>query len=543
MCTSQPSHAECSGGCWWISPLRSFLLYLVLGFHATIDLIIDMCFSWYFKGSKRVAPPVKKKILFNSAVELATEIKNQSLTSEEVVQAYIDRIKEINPVLNCVVDDRFHAALEEAKKIDESIKNGKYSEEELKKKPFLGVPFSSKVSTMVKGLRHTIGLASRRNIIADEDADVVKAMREAGAIPLAVTNVPELGMWYETWCMPHGQTYNPYDTTRTTGGSSGGEACLVSACGSPIGIGTDIGGSLRMPAFFCGIFGHKPTTGLIPLKGLNRRSGNEVKSMVVAGPLCTHSEDLIPILRTLIGDKAKLLNLDAEVNPLKLKYYYMLDDSATPDGLSGDLRLSMVHQQLKRSMLKVVSYLKDQNASVSEVWISKMRYGLRLWRYWISQEPEKFARELADREGEINVWTELPKKILGMSDFSLPAMYRLVDDKLPKVNEKWARETTAALLNEVTTLLGDDGVLLYPSHPFPAFYRNSSLLRPYNFSYTAVLNVLNFPVTQVPLGLNRDGLPVGVQVVAGPHKDHLCLAVAKELEKAFGGWVPPFQST
>ncbi|XP_071451340.1 fatty-acid amide hydrolase 2 [Hetaerina americana] len=543
MCKMQENHAEWSDEYWWLKPIRSFLLYLVIGFHAIIDLIIDMCFAWYFKGSKRVAPPVKNKLLFYSAIELGNEIKNRSLTSVEVVQAYIDRIKEINPVLNCVVDDRFHAALEEAKKIDESIANGEYSQEELNEKPFLGVPFSSKVSTMVKGLRHTIGLVSRRNIIADENADVVKAMRAAGGIPLAVTNVPEVGMWYETWCTVHGQTYNPYDTTRTTGGSSGGEAALVAACGSPIGIGTDIGGSLRMPAFFCGIFTHKPTTGLVSLKGLNKRTGNEINSMTTAGPMSTHSKDLIPILRVLVGDKVKLLNLDAEVDPMKLRYHYMLDDSGTADGLGGDFKLSVVDGQLRASMMKVVSYFKERNAPVSEVWLTEMKHGLRIWRYWMTQEPEKFPVELANGEGQVNLWTELPKKLMGMSDFTLPAMYGLVNYKIPPPNEKWARETTNALLDKIVNLLGEDGVLLYPSHPFAAFYRCSSLFRPYNFSYTAVFNALKLPVCQVPLGLNREGLPVGIQVVAAPYKDHLCLAVAKELEKAFGGWVPPFQST
>lgn len=545
MCTSEATRIQYSSTPtpWWMSILKCFLINLIIGFHAIIDLTIDIVFALYFRGSKHQAPPVKNKIQLYSAIDLANEIKNKGLTSQEVVQAFIDRILEINPVLNCVVADRFQEALQEAKAIDEKIQNGSYTPEQLQKMPFLGVPFSNKVSTCVKGLRHTIGLVSRRHAVAEDDADVVKAMRSAGAIPIALTNVPELGMWYETWCTLHGQTYNPYDVTRTTGGSSGGEAALIAACGSPIGIGTDIGGSLRMPAFFCGIFAHKPTTGLTPLKGLNRRTGNEVHSMVSAGPMSTHSKDLKPALRALIGEKENLLQLNASVNTQKLNYYFMMDDSCTDDGLGGDLRLSTVDKGLRYHMMKVVHHLKDKNAFVQEVRLSEMRHGFRLWRYWMTQEPEKFSRELANREGEVCVWTELPKKLLNQSDFSLPAIFRLVDEKLPPVNEEWARKTTDKLKTDILNLLGDNGVLLYPSHPFPAFYRNSSLLRPYNFSYTAVLNVLNLPVTQVPLGLNRDGLPVGIQVIAAPFKDHLCLAVASALEEAFGGWVPPFQTT
>ncbi|KAG8227170.1 hypothetical protein J437_LFUL008054 [Ladona fulva] len=438
---------------WWLAVLRFIILNLVITVHQVVDAVIDKLFSIYYKGCKKQVPPVKSKLLLYSALDLAREIKNKSVKSEEVVQAYIDRIIEINPILNSVVDNRFDAALEEARKVDEALQNGSYTSEQLENMPFLGVPFSTKVSTCVKG----------------------------------------------------------------------NKAALVSACGSPIGIGTDIGGSLRMPAFFCG---------LTPLKGLNRRTGQETRTMVAAGPMCCHSKDLLPSLRVLVGLNQNLLKLGSEVNPKRLKYYFMMDDSRSDDGLGGDLRLSSVDDSLRICMLRVVSHLKEENAFVKQVHLTGMRYGFPLWRYWMTQEPEKFSRELANGEGEINLWTELPKKLLNMSDFSLPAIMRLADEKLPPINEKWARETTIKLQNDISKLLGDDGILLYPSHPFPAFYRNSSLLRPYNFAYTAVLNVLNLPVTQVPMGLNKDGVPLGLQVVATYLNDHLTIGVARYLEES-----------
>ncbi|KAA0202035.1 hypothetical protein HAZT_HAZT004277, partial [Hyalella azteca] len=179
-------------------------------------------------------------------------------TSQEVVAAFIDRIKEINPILNCVVETRFDEALKEAEALDCELRNTSKDNETLAKEtPFLGVPFSMKECFQVKGLHQTSGLYGRRDIVAEEDADVVRLLKKAGCILVCTTNVPELCMWWETSNTIYGRTNNPYNPMCIVGGSSGGEACLQSACGSPFGVGSDIGGSIRMPAFFNGIFGHK----------------------------------------------------------------------------------------------------------------------------------------------------------------------------------------------------------------------------------------------------------------------------------------------
>lgn len=136
---------------------------------------------------------------------------------------------------------------------------------------------------------YTLGLIVRQKVRAKEDADVVKSFKDAGAILIATTNIPEVNMWQETRNNLFGQTKNPYNTTRTVGGSSGGESSLIASCGTGAGIGTDIGGSLRMPAYFCGIFAHKPTSFLISTKGLSLRTGTEGDTMVskiLQGWLC-----------------------------------------------------------------------------------------------------------------------------------------------------------------------------------------------------------------------------------------------------------------
>ncbi|KDR24070.1 fatty-acid amide hydrolase 2-like isoform X2 [Zootermopsis nevadensis] len=519
-----------------LKPLCKCLMNLWVFIHSVIDCIIDLCFSFYYNDSKRTQiPTVKESLLMESAVSLAERIRNKEVSAEVVVQGFINRICEVNPLINSVVDERYEVALQEARDADTFLASTTLTVDELKlQKPFLGVPFSTKDSTAVKGMHHTLGLVSRRNVKATEDADVVILLKKAGGILVAVTNIPEYNLWCESRNNVYGQTLNPYNTTRTVGGSSGGEASIIAVSGSPMGIGTDIGGSIRMPAFYCGIFGHKPTTGLTPLKGLTKRTGLEETTMVTAGPLCRYAQDLLPLLKVLVGNNISQLQLEAEVSLNDIQFFYMEE--------SGDLRSSSVSEEMRQALQRAVSHFQDLSKTpVQKVKFSGMRYSFKLWRYWMTREPFDFSKELADGKGTVSVWKELPKKLLGQSDFTFAAIMNLINrDILPQENPVWAESTTEHLLSEILGKLGDNGVLLYPSHPFPAVYHYSSLLRPFNFGYWAVFNVLKLPVTQVPMGLCKDGLPLGIQVVAAPYKDHLCIAVAKELQKAFGGWVPPF---
>ncbi|KAF4522937.1 hypothetical protein B566_EDAN012632 [Ephemera danica] len=476
MCTSgqrQGGHRSSNYGrlaCEWLKKLLALL-------HGLFDILVDYAFGLYYNDTTR-------------------------------------KIAQVNGVLNAVVDERYNDALEEARAADKLIESGEWEAENLKiARPFHGVPFTTKESTAVKGLHHSIGLLCRRNVIATEDAEVVVLMRRAGAIPLALTNIPELCMWYETRCNVYGQTNNPYDTNRMVGGSSGGESSLLAACGSPFGIGSDIGGSIRMPAFFCGIFGHKPTTGTTPLRGLSRRVGGEV-SMAVAGPMSKHAEDLLPSLAIL-------------VDVSQLRICYMEDDG-------GDLLVSPVCRELNQSMQKAISHLREiTKEPPKKIYLPGMKHSRKLWRHMLTKEPEKLAEELTNREGAVIWWAEIVRMLFGHSEYTLPSVLRLIDLKLPQVKPQWAEEKLKALLED----------LKVTSHPYPALYHYAAFLRPYNYSYSAVINALNIPATQVPLGLSKNGLPLGVQVVAAPFNDRLCLAVAEELERRCGGWVPPFKTS
>jgi fatty acid amide hydrolase 2 len=238
-------------------------------------------------------------ILKASPFELAKKIRTKQLTSQAVVGAFIKRAKETHSALNAIVADRFDDALREAAMVDHTIGNASDTHEF---PPLYGVPCTVKEAFAVKGMPNTGGSRLRRNHRAPEDAPVVERLRRAGCIIVGVTNLSELCMWQEAYNPVYGRTNNPHDTSRTSGGSSGGEAAAIAAFASPCGIGSDIGGSLRMPAFFCGIFAHKPTSGLVP----NREQFPcAATPLLVSGPMTRYARDLMPLLRIMAGPDPK----------------------------------------------------------------------------------------------------------------------------------------------------------------------------------------------------------------------------------------------
>lgn len=236
-------------------------------------------------------------LLTLSAVQLAQRIRAREVRARAVLDAHIERIEYVNPKLNALVKARFEQARAEADAADARIER----EDAAQLPPLLGVPCTIKECLAFEGMPHTAGLISRKGVVAQADAPVVARVRAAGAIPMGVSNLSELCIWMESFNRVYGRTNNPYDLKRTVGGSSGGEGALVGSGASPFGVGSDFGGSIRMPAFFNGIFGHKPSGGLVPPLGqypLPRGVGLRYLSV---GPLTRHAEDSMPLLRILAG--------------------------------------------------------------------------------------------------------------------------------------------------------------------------------------------------------------------------------------------------
>ncbi|CAD6991677.1 unnamed protein product [Ceratitis capitata] len=384
---------------------KSSLATVIHFLHIILDRILEFALGWLLGTARNVPIPPNKEqeeLLSTSAVKLACLIRERKLHSYEVVKAYYDRLITVNRELNAVVDGPFSEALEEARGIDERFKRGEITEEELNRKPFLGVPFTTKDSTEVAGKLHTLGLVSRRNERSPNDAECVRLMKESGAIIIATTNVPEVNKWIETRNMLIGQTKNPYDYRRSVGGSSGGEAALISACCTAFGLGTDIGGSIRIPAFNCGIFGHKPTKGVVNMRGCTFRKGDEEHTMVAAGPMTRYAEDLIPIMKVLIEpSQTKTLRLEESVNLKSLRYFYIPCNNM--------LQCNPIGEEEQSLMLKICSYFT--NLSGTEVKLATLPYlesSSKMWRYWMTQEPANFNKLLGNGEN-LNPFFELFK--------------------------------------------------------------------------------------------------------------------------------------
>lgn len=513
---------------WCLGLLRCIIVQL----HFLFDNIIDFAFGMYYDKKAKKVPPVKNKLLLESAISLAEKIRTKKVTSEEIVRAYIERCKEVNGLINAIVESRYSDAIEEAKTVDAMIEKCVDLDKIRIMQPFLGVPFTTKESNRVKGLIQSMGILCRRDHRAEEDATAVRFFKEAGGILIATTNIPELLLWTESRNNVYGQTNNPYNTTRTVGGSSGGDAAIVAASGAPLAVTSDIGGSTRMPAFFNGLFGHKPSEGLTPIAGIGLREKDYPDTMCTVGPICRKAEDLAPFLKAVIGPNVTKLKLDEPVNLKTLKVFYQES--------SGDLRASKINSTMRVTLMKAVQHFRELTGSATKIKIPGSQYSFKLWRYCMYGEEINFKLNITNRKYVASASGEIYNLLTGNSQLTLAAIMKLMDeDFLPRENAEWTKNAITKAKKFLAEKLSNNGVLFYPSAPFPASYHYSAFLRPFNFGYWCLFNVLRFPTCQVPLGLDEQGLPVGIQVVAAPYNDHLCFAVAKELETTFGGWVPP----
>ncbi|XP_075948712.1 fatty-acid amide hydrolase 2-B [Anarhichas minor] len=490
---------------------------------------------------KRKLPAVIDPLLVVSATQLARKIRRKEVSSVEVVRAYIDRIQEVNPFLNAVTKDRFDAALQEATQVDKLIEEETGGEEVLEDRlPLLGVPLSVKESFALQGMPYTVGLVSRKGVVATVDAAPVAQLKRAGAIPMGVTNTSELCMWWESNNHLYGITNNPYDFERIAGGSSGGEGSILGGAGAVIGIGSDIGGSIRMPCFFNGIFGHKTTPGVVSIENHYPPCSGRQEEYCSSGPMCRYAEDLLPMLRIMAGPNAHMLSLDTKVDLKKLRFFTIPHDG-------GSAATYPVSKELIEIQRKVVERLEaDLGVNVQEVRFPELRYGFQIWDTYMGlpdkegKPPQLFA-ELMGEPGQPAwpVW-ELLKWTMGKSEHTLAAIGLALMEML-RVSKPSAflMQQKEKLQKEMDELLGTDGVFLYPSHPRVAPKHHHPFFRLSDCAYTAIINTLGLPVTQCPLGLGEEGLPLGVQVGAGKLQDRLTLEVALYLEKTFGGWRDP----
>lgn len=471
-----------------------------------------------------------------SAVAIGEAIRRRDLSASDVMEAHLEVLERSGARLNAVVADRFAQAREEARAIDQRVAGAIFRGEVVDDQPLLGVPFTVKESIALAGMPHSAGVLARRDHRAVQSATVVKRLVDAGAIPVGVTNTSELTLWLESENPVYGRTNNPYDITRTAGGSSGGEGAAVGSGGSVFGVAADIGGSIRVPALFCGVFGHKPSPGLIPNTGMWPSTGGAAQSMLGVGPLTRRAEDLLPLLQIMAGpDGWDPQTVDMELGD---------PASVSLDGL----RVTVVEDSSRRPMARDLRDARERAVGALIAAGARLRrVSMPSWRGAVlpflaalqntGEDPRRVVA-LLQEAGEAEA--SLRSLLLGRATHTLPTRLTVLAEALPSSAATRAKLLAQGgeLAAEVIEAIGD-GVLLHPAQLSVAPPHRRTYGRPWITTPAAIFNVAGVPVTEVPLGLGTDGLPVGVQVAAAPGADHLSIAIAVELEAVFGGWVPP----
>jgi fatty acid amide hydrolase 2 len=463
------------------------------------------------------------------ALELAAGLRARRLSAVELVRGHIQRIEAHNPALNAVVAERFEAAMEEARQADARLRlNGAQGDPP----PLLGIPFTAKEFLAVRGMPHTGGLVGRRHVRAPRDAPVIARLRAAGAILLGVTNAPEGGLSTETYNRLYGRTVNPWNIKHTSGGSSGGEGACIGAGLSAFGVGSDLGGSIRIPAAFCGCVGHKPTPGLVPLEGHFPMPHGSARDYLAVGPLARRVADIAPLLGVMSGREAPLSPLTPAPPDLhRITVYPIEHNHRTPATPS-----------MRGAILRATEVLRARGARIGEYPARRFARSVEMWSARVQEQPGPPYADILGVGEPIRLRREAPRWLTRRSDHTFAALAvvaleratRGLDDKMVP-----ARAAADSLQRDLEATLGRDAVLLFPPYPRPAPRHSETLRKPLDFAYAGIFNVLKLPVTQVPTGFDPRGLPVGVQVVGGPGMDSLTLAVAQVIEDEIGGWVRP----
>ena len=387
-----------------------------------------------------------------SATALATAIRTKAVTAREVVQAHIDRLHARQPRTNALACARFAEALDEADAADARVKAGS----ELP--PFLGVPCTVKESISVTGMPNCAGLVALRDRRAETNAPAVQRMRDAGFIPLGVTNTSEMTMWIESVNRVYGRTRNAYDPHRTAGGSSGGEGAAVGSGGSPVGLGSDIGGSIRVPAFFNGVFGHKPSPGLVPNTGQYPSTAGEAAFMLTLGPLARHAEDLMPVTKIIAGPDG----VDERCVARELGDPTTVDLSTLRVLLADDASVLPARKELRDAREHAATALQEQGARVEHVSLKQLRRALEIYLAALGDGAGTSLNELLEDAGVqprgARPWMDA---VRGSGDHTVPILITLALERLnrhvPAARTQKAVAAARDLRDEVGTILGGDG--------------------------------------------------------------------------------------
>ena len=455
--------------------------------------------------------------IYASAASLARAIRTREVSSEDVVEAHLRRIAAVNPSLNAVVQVAASARAE-ARAADARLA----ASDDIG--PLHGVPVTIKDVHDVAGLPCTAGTKGLAARVPATDATVVARLKAAGAIVLGKTNLPELALAYESDNLVYGRTNNPFDLARTPGGSSGGEAAIIAAGGSPLGIGSDAGGSIRLPAHFCGIVGIKPTTGRVPKTGYLGTSAGAINPLVQSGPMARYVEDLELALSLICGGDGQ----DPTVVDMPLGDPRAVDLRQLRVAFHVDNGIVSPTPATVDTVQRTAHALSDAGVAVEEARPSGI------------EQTYELAFDLVGVDGGVGLRSRL--HALGTTE-THPLMQQFLELLQPR-----ARSTTDALALLVRLDQWRAGMfafwqtydaILCPTCAVPALLHGTSRANATAFSYAMTYNLTGWPSAVVRAGTSPEGLPIGVQIVTRPWREDVALALARHVETAMGGWQPP----
>ncbi len=455
------------------------------------------------------------------AAQLGRLVVEGELTSTEIIEAHLGRIQQINPAINAITDLQADRARQQAAAADKSLQSGK------RLGPLHGVPLTIKSSIAAAGCRYECGTRLRLGEVAKTDATLVARLKAAGAIILGTTNVPEFLMAYETDNAIYGRTNSPFDAERTPGGSSGGDSAAVAAGCSAGSFGSDAGGSVRVPAHFCGLYGLKSTPGEIPRTGHWPAVAGPSTTLASVGPIAKTAEDLDLFLGITAGyDPGDISSVSRKpARPPNREEFRTMKIGWFDHGWN-----TPATKETRRAVRQAADALREQGFRVERVELRGLEQAPRTW------------------------WLLFGISLKTLIEGSLPSGYRLH----PLSYEAMAADEEEAGTGYLDLLMGwvlqdqmrfklqqqmrEYPILLCPVAAVPAYrHRERSwsiegqiVTYPGAFVYSQVFNLLGVPAASAPVGESPDGLPIGVQVVGRPHADRVVTAVVRELEAALG---------
>lgn len=466
------------------------------------------------------------ELIFLSAVSMAEQIRQKKVSPIELVEAHLTKIERLNPKLNAYIHVDKERVRRDARDAEAAVMSNKSLG------PLHGVPISIKSSIDVAGLRCEAGTRLRAGFVSFHDAPLVARLKNAGAIVLGVTNTCEMLMGWETDNLLYGRTNNPWDLARTPGGSSGGEASAIAAGMSAGGVGSDGGGSIRVPAHFSGICGLKPTPGRIPATGHFPPAAGALAQIGVVGPMARTVADLKLLFEVMQGPDAGdagsapvLLQWPNDEEVRKLRIGYFEDDARTPVTAETRAAVRTAAEALRRAGFQVEPFRPEILEETRVIWR----------KFFVTVGGMLIRPLFQGREEDLS---PILKQFLQWSAAEKPLTVESLLDA-------WAQRDAAR--TQFVEQTRKHPILLCPSAAIPAFHHGEREWQIGGktvhyldaWSYTAWFNLLGNPAAVVPVSQSPEGLPIGVQIVGRPWEEERVLAIAAVLERECGGWRLP----